>query len=68
MAGSHGAADTGLARMHAIAALAGQVRREAYVSAYADAFWIVAVGLMLSLAAIFLLKKPQQSNAPVKAH
>ncbi len=61
-------ADAGLAKMQAIATLASQVRREAYVMAYADGFWIVAVGLAVSLGAIALLKKPQASAGPVEAH
>ena len=48
--------------------LASQVRREAYVSAYADAFWIVAVGLGLSLFAVLLLKKPPKIAGPIDAH
>ena len=28
------------------------------MGAYADAFWVVAVGLVLSLTAVLLLKKP----------
>ena len=36
--------------------------------AYSDAFWIIAVGLIISLAAIPLLKKPQKASGPVEAH
>jgi MFS transporter, DHA2 family, multidrug resistance protein len=56
------------ARGQALGIIAAQVRREAYVMAYADAFWIIGVGLVLSLAAIGLLKKPQRATAPVEAH
>jgi hypothetical protein len=44
-----------------------QTRREAYVSAYSDAFWIVGVGLIISLSAIALLKRPQRTAAPIEA-
>ena len=36
--------------------------------AYSDAFWIIGVGLIISLAAITLLKKPQRAAGPVEAH
>lgn len=60
--------DMGLAKMQAVAALAAQVRREAYVMAYADGFWLVAVGLVLSLTAVALLKRPQPSARALEAH
>jgi DHA2 family multidrug resistance protein len=67
MAGAN--ADPVLARGRALMNIAAQVRREAYVSAYADAFWIVAVGLVLSLSMIVLLKKPRRATSgPVEAH
>ncbi len=61
-------ADPALARTQALATLAAQVRREATVIAYADAFWIVGVGLVLSLAAIVLLRKPGVRSAAAGAH
>jgi MFS transporter, DHA2 family, multidrug resistance protein len=61
-------ADAGLVKLQAIATLASQVRREAYVMAYADGFWIVAVGLAVSLGAVALLKKPKPASGPVEAH
>ncbi len=63
-----GVADPALARARALATLAAQVRREAYVAAYADAFWMVAVGLIISLAAVLFLRKPPRARAPVEAH
>ena len=60
--------DAGLAKMQAVATLAMQVRREATVMAYADGFWIVAVGLAASLGAIALLRKPKTSTGPVEVH
>jgi len=47
-----------MAKSQAIAMLAGQVRREATIMAYADGFFLVGVGLALSLFAITLLRKP----------
>ena len=68
MAGVRNASDPALAKGHALMTIAAQVRREAYVSAYADAFWIVGVGLIISLAAILLLRKPQKTAGLVEAH
>ncbi len=60
--------DLAAARGQALGLVAAQVRREASVMAYADAFWIIGVGLLLSLAAIGLLRKPQRAAAPAGAH
>jgi DHA2 family multidrug resistance protein len=70
MAGMRGAGtDLTITKAQALTALAGSVRREAYVLAYSEAFWMVAVGLIISLAAILLLKKPQRlSGAIVEVH
>ncbi len=56
------------ARMTAVSQLAMQVRREAYVMAYADAFWIVGIGLLISLLAVGILKKPAKMTGPIEAH
>ncbi len=48
--------------------LAQQVRREATVMAYADGFWLVGAGLVLSLGVIGLLRRPQKIAGPVEAH
>lgn len=69
MAGMQNAiADPAVAKGRVLMSLAAQVRREAYVSAYADAFWIVGVGLILALSAVFLLRTPRRVAAPVEAH
>jgi DHA2 family multidrug resistance protein len=60
--------DSATARAHALLSLAAQVRREAYVLAYSDAFWIVGTGLLISLCAITVLKKPARVTKPVEAH
>lgn len=56
------------ARGQALRLLATQVRREAYVMAYSDAFWIIGVGLIVSLAAVTLLRKPERPARPIEAH
>jgi DHA2 family multidrug resistance protein len=56
------------ARGEALSLLATQVRREAYVMAYSDAFWIIGVGLIISLAAITLLRQPERTARPIEAH
>ncbi len=70
MAGAahHRVADLASAKMMAIGQLALQVRREAYVSAYADAFWIVGVGLLISLSAVSILGKPSRGVTLVEVH
>ncbi len=55
--------DPAVARAHALATIALQVRREAFVMAFADAFWIVGVGLLISLGAIAVLRKPGRGAA-----
>ena len=56
------------AQAQALNLIATQARREAYVMAYSDAFWIIAIGLIVSLAAIPLLKRPQKVTGPIEAH
>ena len=44
----------------ALGSLAGQVRRQAYLMAYADGFAVIAAGLLLSLLAVpFLVRVPK---------
>jgi hypothetical protein len=61
-------ADPAIAKAQALMSVAAGVRREAYVSAYSDAFWIVGVGLIVSLCAIVLLRKSRPPKGPVEAH
>ncbi|ACK52343.1 drug resistance transporter, EmrB/QacA subfamily [Methylocella silvestris BL2] len=61
-------ADPAIAKGHALQMIAAQVRREAYVSAFSDAFWVVGVALIISLAAITLLGKPTRAAGPLEAH
>ncbi|MER2196673.1 DHA2 family efflux MFS transporter permease subunit [Methylobacterium brachiatum] len=68
-AGLHGhIADAAAAKGAALGMLAAQVRREAYVMAYADGFYIVGVSLVLSLGVVAILKKPQRTAGPIEAH
>ena len=68
-AGLHGhIADQAAAKGAALGMLAAQVRREAYVMAYADGFYLVGVSLVLSLAVVAILKKPQRTAGPIEAH
>ncbi|HWK47383.1 MAG TPA: DHA2 family efflux MFS transporter permease subunit [Stellaceae bacterium] len=53
--------DSALARGQALAKLAAQVRREAYVMAYADGFYLVGVCLVLSLGVVAILRKPRNA-------
>ncbi|MGO9389846.1 hypothetical protein, partial [Rhodoblastus sp.] len=43
-------------------------RQEATIMAYADGFYLVGFGLVLSLGAITLLRKPGRFGAPAGAH
>jgi MFS transporter, DHA2 family, multidrug resistance protein len=60
--------DPATANAQALAQLAAQVRREAYVMAYADGFYLVGVSLVLSLGVVAILSKPQKASGPVEAH
>jgi DHA2 family multidrug resistance protein len=60
--------DSAIATEQALTSIALYVRREAYVLAFSDAFWMVAVGLMISLCTIVMLGKPVGSKGPAKAH
>ncbi|MBE7204415.1 MAG: DHA2 family efflux MFS transporter permease subunit, partial [Parafilimonas terrae] len=60
--------DAAAAKGAALGMLAQQVRREATVMAYADGFWLVGAGLVLSLAVIGLLRRPPRMAGPVEAH
>jgi MFS transporter, DHA2 family, multidrug resistance protein len=60
--------DPAISKTQAVAALASQIRREAYVMAYSDGFFLVGVGLVLSLGAVAILRKPKTASAPAEAH
>jgi DHA2 family multidrug resistance protein len=69
IAGAHSSVtDPSAAKAQALMSIAVGVRREAYVSAFADAFWVVGVGLIISLCAVLLLRKPPRLQGPIEAH
>jgi DHA2 family multidrug resistance protein len=69
VAGMHShIADPFAAKATVVRLLAQQVRREAYVMAYADGFYLVGVSLVLSLGVVAILKKPQRVSGPIEAH
>jgi MFS transporter, DHA2 family, multidrug resistance protein len=52
--------------MQALAEMAGVVRREAFVMAYSDCFFIMGISLALCILALLLVKKPPE-DAPAAA-
>ena len=51
--------DADLAQMQAVASIGNMVRRNAYVAAYSDCFFVIGVALLLSLIPVMFLAKPQ---------
>jgi DHA2 family multidrug resistance protein len=47
-----------LAQMQAMASVANEVRRNAYVMAYCDCFLVIGIALLLSLIPVMFLAKP----------
>jgi DHA2 family multidrug resistance protein len=47
----------------ALAQLADLVRREAFVMAYSDCFTIMGVAMLVSVLAVFMMKKPGSHQA-----
>jgi DHA2 family multidrug resistance protein len=60
---THGITDVATAQHQAIIAIGRVVRRQAFVMSYSDVFFILGVGLVLSLIASLLLKKGAGSAA-----
>jgi len=58
-----GGAGAGDAASMALAQLANLVRREAFVMAYSDCFYIMGVAMLISVVAVFAMKKPAQHGA-----
>jgi MFS transporter, DHA2 family, multidrug resistance protein len=56
---SHGVSDPTAAAHQAIAAIGNTVRRQAFVMAFSDTFFLLGVALVAALIAAMLLKKPQ---------
>jgi DHA2 family multidrug resistance protein len=60
-------ADSGTATLQSASLLASQVRQSATVMAYADSFWILGVCILISLATLLILRKPQSGTAMAAA-
>jgi DHA2 family multidrug resistance protein len=60
---THGITDTAVARHQAIIAIGRTVRRQAFVMSYSDVFFLLGLGLVISLVATLLLKKGAGSAA-----
>jgi DHA2 family multidrug resistance protein len=52
----------------AYAVIKSVVRRDAYVMSFNDAFLIIAIGLLVSAAAIWACKVPNRGSAATAAH
>ncbi len=55
---SHGVSDSATAQHRAIFAIGQAVRRQAYVMAFSDTFYLLGAALVVALVATLLLKKP----------
>ena len=54
-------------RMQALAALAGQIRKQALVITFSECFFVLGVALLFMLPLVFLLRAPPRLGAPVEA-
>src|SRR5262249_25790571 len=52
----------------AYAAIKAVVQRDAFIMAFNDAFLILAIGLLVSAIAIWIVKVPKSASAPIPAH
>ena len=55
---SHGLADPATAAHKAVVAIGGTIRRQAFIMAFSDTFFLLGVALVLALAASLWLKRP----------
>jgi DHA2 family multidrug resistance protein len=60
---THGITDTAIAQHQAIVAIGRVVRRQAFVMSYGDVFFLLGLGLVLSLIATLILKRGAGSAA-----
>jgi DHA2 family multidrug resistance protein len=60
---SHGVADPGTALHKAIVAIGNVVRKQAFVMAFSDTFYLLGAVLIVALIATLLLKKPEHLDA-----
>ena len=61
-------ADAATAHRMALAALDGSVQKQASMLAYNDCWMLILIAFVVATPAIFLLRKPKGSAAPVDAH
>jgi len=59
---------TNVVHMQALAQIANTVRREAYVMAYSDCFFVIGIALLLSILPLFFVNKPKPGAAPAAVH
>jgi DHA2 family multidrug resistance protein len=60
---AHGVADRAEAWHQALVAVGRIVRRQAYIMAFSDTFYLLGAGLVVALVAALLLKKPDRIEA-----
>jgi len=65
---SHGLADPATAAHKALVAIGGVIRRQAFIMAFSDTFFLLGVALVLALAASLWLKRPGLGVSAGGAH
>ena len=65
---SHGLADPATAAHEALVAIGGAIRRQAFIMAFSDTFFLLGAALVLALAASMLLKRPGMGASAGGAH
>jgi DHA2 family multidrug resistance protein len=60
---SHGVVDQAVAAHRAIVAIGNTVQKQAFIMAFSDMFFLLGVALLVALACVLLLKKPQAGGA-----
>ena len=65
---SHGLADPATAAHKAVVAIGGTIRRQAFIMAFSDTFFLLGVALVLALAASLWLKRPGMGASAGGAH
>jgi len=60
---SHGVVDQAAAAHRAIVAIGKTVQKQAFIMAFSDMFFLLGVALVVALACVLLLKKPQPGGA-----
>jgi DHA2 family multidrug resistance protein len=65
---SHGVSDPDTATHKALVAIGGVIRKQSFVMAYSDAFFLLGAALLLALLTSLLLKKPRMIAAAGGGH